>query len=138
MQFAATRDSYSAPFFDAAANGTLLARQCGNGHWLAPYVAYGSTLSSCPFCGDGDLSWAAVEGTATLVSWTVIAGMPAVTGGNAEQISGIVELAEGPWVYAAIDVPPDQLTEGLSLTVDFVRPGDGEPVPVFRTDAIPA
>jgi uncharacterized OB-fold protein len=132
MQFAATRDSYSAPFFDAASQGRLLARRCGNGHWLAPYITHGRTLSSCPSCGDANLSWAAVGGTATLVSWTVIAGMPSVAGPDQQQVSGIVELTEGPWLHAAIDASPEQLAEGQPLVVDFVRPGDGEPVPVFR------
>ena len=132
MPYAASRDSYSAPFFDAAAAGTLLARRCANGHWLAPYIGHGSTLSSCPACGGTNLSWAPVEGTATLVSWTVIAGQPSVAGGEREQVSGIVELTEGPWMYAAIDATPVGLAVGQPLTVDFVRPGDGEPVPVFR------
>jgi uncharacterized OB-fold protein len=131
MPFAATRDSYSAPFFDAAASGTLLARRCADGHWLAP----GFPVSSCPTCGDSTLSWAPVQGTATLVSWTVIAAMPSVTGGQPEQVSGIVELTEGPWMYAAIDATPDRLAVGQPLTVDFARPGDGEPVPVFRPAA---
>src|SRR5262249_26827425 len=129
--FAATRDSYSTPFFDAAVRGTLLARQCANGHWLAP----GLTVSSCPNCGDSALSWAPVRGTATLVSWTVIAGMPSVTGGQTEQVSGIVELTEGPWMSAAIDATPDRLAVGQPMTVDFARPADGEPVPVFRPAA---
>ena len=128
MTFAIARDEASAAFFDAAAEGTLLLRRCPTcGEVFAPHQAR---------CADGsELSWEPSAGRGTLVSWAVDP-LPAVD----EQLAtpaggtclGLVELAEGPWLHAAIvDVDPAVLHEGEALQVRFVRPGGGEPVPAF-------
>jgi uncharacterized OB-fold protein len=128
VSFAIARDDASAPFFDAAAEGTLLLRRCPTcGQWSAPHHAR---------CADGSaLEWAPAAGTATLVSWAVDP-LPAVD----EQLAtpsggtclGLVELAEGPWMHVAIvGVDPAVLHEGDALAVRFVRPGGGEPAPAF-------
>jgi hypothetical protein len=44
---------------------------------------------------------------------------------------GIVELNEGPWLYAHVAVPPVRLHAGQPLRVTFHRPEGSEPVPVF-------
>ena len=123
-----TRDEASAPFFDAALEGRLLARRCDDcGHWVAPYTRMGQVLERCPNCTSPRLSWAAASGDATLVTWTVVHSRE----GPARPV-GIVELAEGPWMTVGIDADPAALAAGEALRVAFDRPGGGEPVPVFR------
>jgi uncharacterized OB-fold protein len=125
---AVTRDDASAPFFDAAADGQLLARRCADcGHWVAPYTRMGQALERCPNCTSERLEWAPASGAGTLVSWTVVHTRE----GPAPPI-GVVELAEGPWVTARVEADPADLRAGMALTVGFARPGGGEPVPYFH------
>jgi hypothetical protein len=50
------------------------------------------------------------------------------------QASGIVELAEGPWLTCALDIPVGDLAVGLPVRVGFARPAGGEPIPIFRSN----
>lgn len=119
------RDDYSAPFFDGTAEGRLLTRRCSAGHYLPP--VQGGPVLRCPECHTEEIAWAQVSGDASLVSWTVV---PTAEG---PLVAGIVELAEGPWMHAPVDVDSDAgLRVGTPLRVDFVRPGSGEVLPVFR------
>lgn len=61
----------------------------------------------CRDC-DGDLDWVPSPGRGTVVSWTLLD--PSASGGDGGRglsplIIGIVELDEGPWIYAAIESP---------------------------------
>ena len=133
MQSSVKRDDESAAFFDAAAEGTLLALHCDNcGKWVSPYLVYGSVSRVCRNCHSGRLEWQATSGTGTLITWTLIPGVPPVVEGAPVQASGIVELTEGPWLTCALDVPVSDLAVGLPVRVGFARPGGGEPIPVFR------
>lgn len=123
------RDDPSAPFFDAAREGRLLIRRCpACGRLFVPHQDH---------CPDGDeLEWVAAEGTATLVTWTVDHGAgvsPELTSATgAGEVSGIVELTEGPWLHTAVPgVDPAALEAGLAMRVEFVTLGGGEPVPTF-------
>jgi uncharacterized OB-fold protein len=123
----------SEPFFRAAERDVLVAPRCSAcGHWASPYLFYGAALPQCPACDEPALEWTETHGTGTVVSWTVLPGAAPVVDGADAQVSGIVELDEGPWLLAAIDVPVEQLVVGLPVRVAFERPGDGDPVPVFR------
>jgi uncharacterized OB-fold protein len=135
MQLSVKRDEQSAAFFDAAAEGTLLALQCDNcGTWVTPYVVFGSVSRLCRNCHSGKLEWQATSGSGTLVTWTLIPGVPAVVEGAPVQVSGIVELTEGPWLMCALDIPVGELAVGLAVRVGFARPGGGEAIPVFRAN----
>lgn len=125
------RDDFSAPFFDAAAQGILLVRRCANGHALAPSLgsSHGNSVR-CHDCQTDDVHWHPASGSATLVSWIVIHPRDGV---GETRRSGLVELDEGPWMYALLDVPPgQQLRVGLPLQVGFVPTDGGETIPVFR------
>jgi uncharacterized OB-fold protein len=123
------RDDASAAFFDAAASGTLAVRRCANGHYLPPTQGFGGPAVRCQVCQSPDITWQPASGSATLVSWVV----PYGRGGEATNIAGIVELAEGPWMNALIDVAPDaELHAGQALTVCFLPTDGGETVPAFR------
>ncbi len=129
-EFPAARDDASAPFFDGTARGELLVRACpACGHLRPPFIARGLLTGVCNQCGHDDLGWRATAGAGTLVSWTT-----AHRRDPSEPLTvlGIVELDEGPWIFARlVDVPhPPEI--GAPLEVAFVRPADGESIPVFR------
>ncbi len=128
---AVRRDEYSAPFFDAATRGELVAPQCVNGHYSAPTQGRNDPVARCHECGSDELHWSAVTGNASLVSWTVLHGREA---DSPTKTVGIVELDEGPWLRALITADPDVgLRAGLPMGLDFVKTGDGdgEVIPAF-------
>lgn len=126
--FTVQRDEASAPFFDAAARAVLLLRRCGRcGSWYPPQQA------ACP-ADATRLQWVPAAGTATLVSWAVEHGPvlhPALGApGGHTSVVGLIELAEGPWMHAAVvGTDPAALAAGTPLQVRFVQLGD-EAVPV--------
>ena len=72
----------------------------------------------------GSYSWA--SGEAVLVSWAMAHSRTGRTAPLA-----LVELAEGPWMYARLDGVAGP-REGLPLYASFVHPDDGESYPVFK------
>jgi uncharacterized protein len=124
-----TRDEWSAPFFDGTAAGKLVMPRCPDGHFMALTQGYGGHAIYCHVCGSPDLEWQPVSGAATLVSWVV----PHARSGEPTAVAGIVQLAEGVWLNALLDVPPDaDLEPGQPLMVGFVPTNGGEAIPVFR------
>jgi hypothetical protein len=123
----AVRDDRSAPFFDGAANGRLMIKRCLCGNLLGPERV------DCR-CGNATLEWIEAAGTATLVSWIISHSWPVPRDGEATTIAvGLVELAEGPWMFATLlNASQEDLHEGIQLQVDFIRPSDGEAIPAFR------
>jgi uncharacterized OB-fold protein len=120
-------------FFEAAREGRLTAKRCGAcGRWTGPYSFRGITLVECPHCHERELTWKGVSGKATLVSWTVLPESSTVIEGAPLQVSGVVELAEGPWLPCAIDVPVEDLAAGLNLVASFATADSGQMVPVVR------
>jgi uncharacterized OB-fold protein len=127
--FSVQRDEISTPFFDAASEGRLLIRRCARcgGHY-PPHLLR---------CADGtELTWFASRGVGTLVTWAVDHARPLdptlAAPDGMTSVVGVVELEDGVWVNAAIvGVDPTMLVAGVQLDVHFVRPGGGEPVPVF-------
>jgi len=121
-------DPRSEPFFTAAAEDVLMIRRCdGCGSWLAP------TASGCPGCADdAALTWASASGRGILVSWSVVYPR----GGGPAAVPALIELAEGPWLSAALRLNGPQelatLRAGQPVAADFVHPPDGASYPVFR------
>jgi hypothetical protein len=123
------RDGKSAPFFDAAARGRVAIRRCSSCGRHSPPEAV-----ACAHCGGLDLTWAESDGPARLVSWTVVHRAPnPVFAELVPYTVGIVELAEGPWLYARIaDDEPSTLHAGLPLHAEFEPAAEGaESYPVF-------
>ncbi|GAA4142185.1 OB-fold domain-containing protein [Actinomadura keratinilytica] len=123
------RDEHSAPFFDAAAEGTLLLRYSpSSGEWSEPAAVV------CSVTQARDLEWRPAAGTGELVSWTVKPGRRGPDGVRGPaQVIGLVELTEGPWLtLRLVDAAGRKLRAGLPVRVDFVRPEGGEPLPVGR------
>ena len=114
------RDDASAPFYDGAARGELMIKQCtACGHFVRPAALV------CTVCHAPDLAWYAASGAATLVSWVVVHGT------DDEVVAGLVELDEGPWFDARVlDAESASLVVGQLLRVSFVDAGE-EKIPVF-------
>jgi uncharacterized protein len=122
----ATRDARSAPFFDGASNGQLMIQRCECGSYLGP-----DRRDCC--CGNPALQWVRASGTATLVSWVVVHARPTADEQGGWTTVGLVELTEGPWMYARLlDSSASNLRADAPLIVDFIRPGAGESIPAFR------
>ena len=61
-------DRETKPFFDAAAEGRLVFRACGDcGRGIHPPTAH------CPWCGSWNTAWRDAKGTGTIHTWTVVA-----------------------------------------------------------------
>ena len=126
---AVQRDEDSAAFFDGTAEGVLKTRQCENGHFMPPTQGYGGPAVRCHTCHTENISWVPVSGDASLVSWVVVHARD----GSSQTVAGIVELAEGPWMQALIDVDTDAgLKAGSALAVGFVPTDGGEVIPAFK------
>lgn len=118
------RDHKSAPFFDAAAQDRLVIRRCtGCDQFLPPEAVV------CTTCAGTDLAWVPAAGTGLLASYTVAhrAPHPAY---RVPYTIGIVELDEGPWLYARVKAESPNV--GLPVRVAFRHPEDGESFPVFE------
>jgi uncharacterized protein len=118
------RDASTAEFFDAAAAGRFLLRQCADGHFSEPAAA------ACTACAKTELRWTPAAGGAALVSWAVVAETAGPT------VLVIAELDEGPWWWSQLDLadPADvaTLAVGRRLRVEFRRAGEEqEAVPLF-------
>jgi uncharacterized protein len=120
------RDEATAEFFDGAAAGQFLLRQCAEGHFSEPAAA------ACTTCGRTELDCVPAAGGATLVSWAVSYGRPAGDEPAPRTVLAIGELDEGPWWWAQLEDADDGLAAGQRLRLEFRRAGDEyEAVPVF-------
>lgn len=122
-----TRDDYSAPFFDAAAQGTLLVRTCtACSHVSAP------TARRCAACYSADVEWTPAGGQGRIITWSI----PQVRGkdGGTEPayVLAVVELAEGPWLHVQVLGDHSALAADADVTIEFTDAGGGEPLPVVR------
>jgi uncharacterized protein len=122
------RDTKSAEFFDAAARDQLVIKNCDNcAQALSPEALV------CTTCGRTELSWAPTEGTARLVTWTVVHRAPNKFYSDVVPYTvGVVELTDGPWLYAR--VATDAPSAGMHLRVEFVHPDGGESYPIFTEE----
>ena len=94
------RDDASAEWFDAAADGRLLIRECtACGTLAAPQT------TTCPGCGSTALRWTQASGRGVIASYAVVHRR------EAEALPlAIIELDEGPWLRAQL-----QQTDGVRL-----------------------
>jgi uncharacterized OB-fold protein len=128
------RDDFSAPFFDAAAEGRLLLRYSPtSGEWSEPSAVVCSVTQS------GDLEWREASGRGSLVTWTVKPGRSTPEREAEPWVIGIVELEEGPWLTLALPgADPSLLAVGTPVAVEFVQPDGSEHLPVGRLVQYPS
>jgi uncharacterized OB-fold protein len=126
------RDDATAEFFDGAAAGRFLLRQCSDGHLSEP------SATACTTCGRAELQWVPAAGGATLVSWAVTwAAAEADPAGPGPELAAtvlvIAELDEGPWWWSQLTAAdPAGLAVGDRLVISFAAEPGHEPVPVFQ------
>ena len=109
------------PFWEAAAQSTLLlkkCRACGEAHY------YPRPL--CPFCGSDGTEWQPAAGGGTIYSFSVMrrAEIPYAI--------AYVTLDEGPTMLTnLVDCDLDRLRIGQRVRVKFTPTDGGPPVPTF-------
>lgn len=117
-------DAFTRVYWDAAAEGRLLVRRCGECGRAHHYPR-----EFCPYCWSEDVAWEAASGMATLYTWSVVHSndLPPF-GERTPYVAAVVDLDEGPRMMTeVVEGAGDRLWAGMGLEVVF-RAG----VPVFR------
>ena len=122
-------DAASAPFWEAAARHELLVQRCaGCGEFRHP------PRPMCPRCSSFEHTWERASGRARVWSW-VVAHNP-VLPAFADRVPYnvvVVELDEGVRMIGnLLDVPVDQISDGMKVVVDFEDVEDGVALPAWR------
>ena len=120
-------DAFTRTYWDAAAEGRLLIRRCGDCGRAHHYPR-----EFCPYCWSEAVTWEDASGRATLHTWSVVHrnDLPPF-GARTPYVAAMVDLAEGPRMSTeVVEAGEDEdglLRMGMELEVAF---RDG--VPVFR------
>lgn len=94
----------------------------------------------CPKCHGETMNWVEMSGVGTLAAYTAVyigptAMIAAGYDRNTPYLTGVVELAEGPFISAQIlgldATHPDSIAIGTPLTVSFIERGEGEAMRAF-------
>lgn len=123
---AVVRDDFSAPFFDAAAEGRLLLRWSPtSGEWSEPSAIV------CSVSQAADLEWREASGAGTVVSWTVKPGRASDDQSAVPTVIAVVELDEGPWLTLQMPgADAVSLRAGTPVRIGWVQPEGSEHLPV--------
>ncbi|MFF5312826.1 Zn-ribbon domain-containing OB-fold protein [Streptomyces massasporeus] len=126
-------DAFTRTYWDAAAEGRLLIRRCGDCGRAHHYPR-----EFCPHCWSEDVTWETASGRATLYTWSVVHrnDLPPFPD-RVPYVAAVVELAEGPRMMTEIVGAEESssatlasggagLSGGAELVVGF-----REGVPVF-------
>ncbi len=121
-------DEESQPYFDAAARGVLLLKQCDDCRaYLQPDVKF------CSQCLGEKLDWAEASGNGTLFTFGIVhQKIPGFENDTPYNVS-VIQLPEGPRMTCnVIGCENDDLKVGMPVVVDFVDSGNGTKLPKFR------
>lgn len=121
-------DDASAPFWEACGRHELLVQRCSAcGTWRHP------PRPMCPACHSFDHSFEQVAGTGRIWSWIV--AHPPVLPAFADRAPYnvvVVELDEGVrMIGSLLDVPNEQITIGMRVTVAWDDVEDGVSLPAW-------
>lgn len=120
----------SRPFWDAAAEGTLLLQHCERCERVVFYPRH-----RCPRCWAAALAWRPATGRGVVASFTVVhkPGHPAFAA-DAPYVVALVDLAEGPRMLSAIrGCEPGRVRIGMPVRVRFAPTGD-HTLPLFEPE----
>ena len=123
-----TPDAETQPYWDAAAEGRLLLRRCGDCGRAHFYPR-----SFCPVCWSANVTWEDASGRATLYTWSVVHAndLPPFKE-RLPYVAAVVDLEEGPRMMTNIvDCDLQALRIGMDVVVAFESREDIA-VPVFR------
>ncbi|WP_084187648.1 Zn-ribbon domain-containing OB-fold protein [Mycobacterium paraffinicum] len=121
-------DQDSEGYWGATARGELLLQRCEDCANVQHYPRL-----FCTRCHGPRLTWTPASGRGVIYSRTVVRRAPTqALRAEAPYVIAIVELEEGPRVFAnVVDSPVDDVVIGKTVTVGF-RDQGGVSVPVFR------
>ncbi|MFE1308988.1 Zn-ribbon domain-containing OB-fold protein [Streptomyces sp. NPDC058755] len=117
-------DSFTRPYWTAAAEGRLLIRRCATCGRAHHYPR-----EFCPHCWSEDVTWEEASGRATLYTWSTVHrnDLPPF-GDRTPYVAAVVDLAEGPRMMTElVGCEGGEPTAGMGLEVSFL-----EGKPVFR------
>ncbi|MBO0805398.1 MAG: Zn-ribbon domain-containing OB-fold protein [Nocardiopsaceae bacterium] len=117
------------PYWDAAAEGRLVIRECrGCGRLQHPPVP------ACPACHGADFGWREASGEGAVYSYTIIRhATHAALADAIPYVVALVELAEGPRLVTGITgCPPESVTVGMPVRAAFRRVTDEVTLPYFE------
>jgi uncharacterized protein len=119
-------DAFTAPFWQAAAEGVLMIRRCkacGEAHWYPrPF---------CPHCSSGETGWVRASGAGTVYSYTITR-----KAGPVPYVLAYVTLEEGVTMLTnLVDAEIESLHIGQPVRVTFRQADGGGAVPVFAPAA---
>lgn len=120
------RDDFSAPFFEASAEGRLLLRWSPSSDaWSEPAARF------CSVTQAADLEWRESTGAGRLVTWTVKPGRAKDDQPAVATVIGIVELDEGPWLSLLLpQADAADLAVDAAVRVAWSQPEGSEVLPV--------
>jgi uncharacterized OB-fold protein len=116
-------------YWDAARDGQLLIRRCGECGEASFYPR-----PFCPSCWSEDVAWEQASGRATLYTWSVVYqnDLPPFPS-RVPYVAAIVDLEEGPRMMTnVVDCDFATLAVGMALEVTFRPETETITVPVFR------
>ncbi|MET7359270.1 Zn-ribbon domain-containing OB-fold protein [Streptomyces sp. NPDC005562] len=123
-------DTFTRPYWEAAAEGRLLIRRCG-----ACGTAHHYPREFCPHCWSENVTWQQADGRATLYTWSTIHrnDLPPFNT-RTPYTAAIVDLTEGPRMMTEIvDCPESDLHIGMRLKATFRAATEVTPaIAVFR------
>ncbi|SDY25450.1 Zn-ribbon domain-containing OB-fold protein [Halobellus clavatus] len=119
----------TAPYWEAAADGTLLLRRCPDCELTFYYPR-----ARCPDCLGDDVEWVEADGTGTVYAHTSTETVAAWPEEDLPLVLAYVELTEGPRMLTALQgCDPDAIEIGTSVAVTFVPTAtDDVSIPVFE------
>lgn len=128
--FTPAQDRFTAPFWDAAAQGRLCLPRCAHcGTWAMPPLPF------CPVCRHQGHTWPEVAPTGILHSFTIVrrAILPEMTG-HLPFVPATVEIPQAggiKLVAALVGMPLADIRIGMALRARFDMRADGVAVPRF-------
>lgn len=121
-------DEASAPFFEAAAKGTLLIRSC-----TVCGAALGPAATFCSECLSEDLTWKEASGRGRLFTFGIMHQKFPGFENDVPYNIAVVQLEEGPRMNSNIVGCADSdLKIGMALKVTFQDAGNGTLIPRFE------
>lgn len=119
-------DDTSAPYWQAAAEGRLVIKQCqqcGQTHWYP--------RQHCPHCKHPNTEWLTATGQGHIYSFTVVEqNRSSAFRDQVPYAIGLVTLDEGARVFGYLRASPERLAVGAPVVVDFEPAGEAW-LPVF-------
>jgi uncharacterized OB-fold protein len=122
-------DDQSAAFWEAAARHELVLQRCASCKALRH-----PPVPMCARCNSFETEWVPASGRARVWSW-VVAHKPVLPAFESVAPYSVVvaELEEGVrMIGRLLDVPNDEIREGMELVVDFEDVEDGVALPAWR------